>query len=375
MADIKNIGVALNMTYTYGRHVWYGISSYALKCCDWRIVFVPSERKIREEHVGNFHLDGLIAQMTHFVPGALQTFWKDIPLINVSSAVYTDMTTICSDNREVGAMAAKYLLKKGCGHFCFYGEPHYKFSQDRYNGYVEIIEKETGIIPEFLSKKKTDFPSLIANMPKPLGLFAASDTIATSAIQQLQKTGFDFSETAILGVDNETLLCQTCNPWLSSVEQNSQYIGYRAAAALHQILKNPNQQTIDHIKIPPLQIRERASTLLKPNSSTVDKIMDLISETYSSSELTIEGLAERVGMCRRTMERHLRSSIGKSLLEVIKNYRVNAAKRMLSGTDYPIGMIASECGFSGQTRFAVIFKELEGITPGQFRRKHRAWLT
>ncbi|NIN34840.1 MAG: substrate-binding domain-containing protein, partial [Gammaproteobacteria bacterium] len=76
----------------------------------------------------------------------------------------------------------------------------------------------------------------LLTLPKPIGLMACNDDRGEWAIEACKIAGLSVpDEIAIIGVDNDQLICDLCNPPLSSIVLNVEKAGYEAAALLDKM--------------------------------------------------------------------------------------------------------------------------------------------
>jgi AraC-like DNA-binding protein len=93
---------------------------------------------------------------------------------------------------------------------------------------------------------------------------------------------------------------------------------------------------------------------------------------YLNSELTLPGLAERIGIPAYQLSQVINESLGANFFDFINGYRVEEAKRLFkepSKSAYTILAIAEEAGFNSKSAFNASFKRLTGQTPSEFREK------
>ncbi len=73
----------------------------------------------------------------------------------------------------------------------------------------------------------------LAHLPKPVGIFAANDFMAAQVAAAASRVGLDIpGDIALVGVDNDELLCENTNPTLSSVRPDFRAAGEKAAELL-----------------------------------------------------------------------------------------------------------------------------------------------
>lgn len=104
--------------------------------------------------------------------------------------------------------------------------------------------------------------------------------------------------------------------------------------------------------------------------SALDVLM-LTDQVYVDSELSLASLAERLGLSTHQLSELLNARLGKGFSRYLRELRVGAAKKMLR--DEPSASVLSvglSVGFTAQSNFYEAFREIEGMTPGQFRKLH-----
>lgn len=93
---------------------------------------------------------------------------------------------------------------------------------------------------------------------------------------------------------------------------------------------------------------------------------------HTDPELSLGGLAGRLGVSPVVVSEYLKSQRNTSFYELLNHHRVQEFKRKLTDPDYQhlnlLGL-AYEAGFGSKATFNRAFKKVEGITPGEFRKK------
>jgi transcriptional regulator GlxA family with amidase domain len=83
--------------------------------------------------------------------------------------------------------------------------------------------------------------------------------------------------------------------------------------------------------------------------------------------LSVETLARQAGMSARNFSRVFRRDVGMTPAEYVETTRVDAARRMLEGTDLPLKRVAARCGFSGSDGMRRAFLRRVGVTANRYR--------
>lgn len=104
-------------------------------------------------------------------------------------------------------------------------------------------------------------------------------------------------------------------------------------------------------------------------SQLVHRAVDLMSTDLR--EINIDQLARKLGVNRSHFSVRFSSELGISPTQYLINLRMEAAKKMLADTDWPISRIAGEVGYADMFYFARVFKVRENLTPTQYRKLHR----
>lgn len=91
-------------------------------------------------------------------------------------------------------------------------------------------------------------------------------------------------------------------------------------------------------------------------------------QQHPESEWNVQKLCEQIHVSRSYLQRMYKKYFARSIFEELIDFRLHKAKKLLSGTDYPISKIADLCGYESYAHFAKQFKEKEGIPPSEYRK-------
>ena len=152
----------------------------------------------------------------------------------------------------------------------------------------------------------------LAGLPKPVGLFAGNDDVGRRVLEACQAARLAVpDEVAVLGVDNDELLCELCNPPLSSIAFSTEKAGFEAAAALEQMMsgKRPNRAEI--IVEPSTVIARQSSDVMAMEDHQVAMAVRFIRE-HAMDPIHVEDVLEAVPLSRRAMETRFRRVLGRS---------------------------------------------------------------
>jgi LacI family transcriptional regulator len=175
---------------------------------------------------------------------------------------------------------------------------------------------------------------------------------------------------AILGVDNDVLICELSDPPLSSIKQDSEIIGFEAAYLLDQIIKG-KKVPIKNIVGTPINVIIRQSTdICAVNDPNLVKALNFINEYAIKNHLNVDKVVNATHLSRRLLEKKFKQYIGSTIGDRINNIRINAICEKLINTDLPIEQIAFGMGFPSSTNFSAYFKKYTKVSPLTYRNLH-----
>lgn len=105
------------------------------------------------------------------------------------------------------------------------------------------------------------------------------------------------------------------------------------------------------------------------NDESVKKAQEFI-EKNIEEKLTVDDLAERVGVGRRSFERRFKKATNNSVLEYIQRVKVEAAKRSFETSRKNITEVMYDVGYTDTKAFRTTFKKITGLTPIEYRNKY-----
>jgi LacI family transcriptional regulator len=330
--------------------------------------------------------DGVIVALYDRQLGKSLVRYKSLPVVDVfdwhRQFAYPRVTP---DDRAVGAKAATYFIERRFTRLAFLGHPELRFSLERRDGFLEtaaasgvpvIVAPATCGSGEIWATSRRTAPhqallNWVSSLPKPVAVFCASDGWGAQLIEACHTLKISVpDDVAVLGADNDELLCQLGQPPMSSVDLCAERVGYRAARMLDALMNGDNAGPT-RVALPPGEVVERQSTnVLCVNDPDIATALRFI-HANAHRTLRIDDLCEHVVVPRRTLQRRFREAVGHGIMQEIMRCRLDRARRLLSETDLPIPEVARRSGFSSRERFWSIFHKREKCPPLEFRRLAR----
>lgn len=288
------------------------------------------------------------------------------------------------EHEAVGRMAARHLIDTGRKNFAMLGFNRAKLSERREAAFVKKIRDNNFKcivlrVPIAFGHPRTrvgdESLSLIRNFLKsiqtPGAVFCANDELARVLLEAAHDLGINVpDDIAILGADDDDLLCLTCTPTISSVRIPYHIAGAKAAKLLERRWSDPKKSPA-RVMIPPAEVMMRDSTrVVSGEDRLVEEVMRLMHQGFAAP-LRMEELAKAVGLSISTLERRFKNALATTPLQELRRLRLHEARRLLAETNTPIGDVAGKCGFGSSTRFCIAFREDTGGTPSDYRRIHK----
>jgi LacI family transcriptional regulator len=210
-----------------------------------------------------------------------------------------------------------------------------------------------------------------------VGLFACNDVWGCQLSEACRQSEVAVpEEVAILGVDNDDLLCELARPSLSSVAVPGEAIGFEAAALLDRMLRRGRGEARPGTRKPPLLlpprqvVTRRSSDILAVDDPYVAEALGVI-RRRSGRATSVDDVVDLVPLSRRSLERRFRNCLGRGVWEEIRRVQVERAKELLAGTELPMSAVAAAAGFSESKQLSVVFRQETRMTPTAFRRQTR----
>lgn len=374
-----HIPLFLNIREHWGRSIARGIVRTLRDVVEW-IPFVGEQMILPERGIlrnPNCLWAGVIGQFYAPHHAFLHELTEaGIPVVNVSAVPPpSGVGWIHCDDVACGRMAAHHFLERNFRHFAYFGMPGSNFSQQREKGFLEELNRTpwgpVRTVGDSGSPPADSFQYLVndlQNLPKPCAIFCANDVRARHCLQATEAAGITVpEECAILGVDDDDLHCNMARVPISSVQPDWERIGRRAVETLLDLKNEPNKNPVKEA-VPPHAINvRRSSHFFATEDALVAKAMQQIQATLDG-KLSTESLAAKLGVSRRTLERHFTRETNRSIHDTLLEARLQRAYNLVLESNLPIGEIATSTGFSKHSQFNAFFKKRFATTPRSLRR-------
>lgn len=304
----------------------------------------------------------------------------NIPAVVVpyTREIFPKVINVNADHIGVGEMAARHFLERHHRHFAYIGFEGWWWSLKRKEGFQRTLQQAGYEIHGYESlidnrqKWSDELPQVadwIRSLPKPIAVMGCNDDRGELVIQACKIADVVVpDEVSVIGVDNDQLVCDLCDPPLSSISLSLEKSGYEAAKLLDQLMAK-KLETPNNIYIVPTQVATRRSTdTLAIDDKEVAAAVRFIQNNIKKN-LCVSDVVDNIALSRRVLEKHFRKSLNRSIHSEIKHNRIKLMEQLLCDTNMSIMEIAHELNYDDVTHFSRYFRKEKGLSPNKYRKK------
>lgn len=366
----------------FDRKLMRGIMKYSKENGPWLFYRMKPQiysGKDREEQVikwaKKWNADAIIGRWNESKSSLLEELNIPVVLQNnrMRSSIYSNLT---GDYEETGKMAAEYFRKKFFINYAYYGVKDIIWSEERYIGFKSEVSKGKANFFEYkeepnIEEDRGKIIEWLKQLPKGTALFCCDDAHALFITETCRMTGINVpDDIAILGVDDDDLLCEISDPPISSIQLDVEEGGYQACRQLHQRLLSKSAKPFN-ISIKPTGIRERLSTsTFNISDSHILNIIKFIGDNYTN-DISISDILNIVPLSRRSVEIRFKKATGQTIYQYLITTRIEHMAYQLTTTDRSPSELAYEVGFRDLTNIFRTFKKYKGCTVSEYRRRFK----
>ncbi len=378
--------VMFDISSAYGRGILRGVTKYSRLYGPWVFIrtlppYLTLKQGYLNQRLLSHDIDGIIGPFAspkearelipRGIPGVL-SFYNEM-----SESGYS---TIVGDYKSLGVIAAEYFLSRGFRRFAYCGFEDRFWSRFTGDSFISEISKKGFEFyryecPKY--KKKTlwfdecqEIAKWLSNLPKPIAVMACNDDRAQNILEACKVARLHVpEEVAVLGSDNDDLICDLSTPSLSSVPYNYEKAGFEAAKLLDELMKNKNKDKQKNIIIRPMAVVTRQSTdIMAIEDKEVSMAMRYIRQ-HAKEKFQVENVVEAVSISRRELYNRFQRILNRSVHDEIIRVRVAEIANMLVETNLTISQIAVVLGETSDKHIARIFRSYMGMSPIEYRKK------
>ena len=369
--DITNVLLSLGWYYP---EIHRGVARFA-RDQDWHVT-----ADFDDPIPAHWQGDGVIALL-----GARHNHWPQlrrlrVPVVDLAeSRPNIRLPRVTMDNFAIGRMAAEHFLESGYRHFAACRRWELGVSRRRCDAFQLTVnsdghdcelmswQRERGDQVDTRQKRHRWLMKRLSKLKKPVALFAVRDVDAVEVIEACAAAGISVpDEVAVLGVDNNEMICDCLRVPLSSIDPNLEEVGYQGAALLSCLLSG-KRPPLNPIYIAPIGIvRRRSSDGLAVEHSAVAAALRFIHD-HAHEPIRMVDVTAHVEISRSGLEKAFREHFVRAPMEELRRVRLQRAMSMLRETDLTVTEVAEQAGFQTAHSLCRNFRQHLRITPGNYR--------
>ena len=379
MQSRRSVALLIETSNAYARGVLEGIAGYVNQHQAWSI-FLPEQERIAPppKWLRNWKGDGIIARIETAEVAELVSH-KRLPTVDVSAARRIEkIPWVETDDAAIAKRAASHLLDRGFRSLGFVGDPGFNWSVWREQAFTEAVRASGCECLVYRSMSRLDrryswdsekrkLANWLCSLPTPIGLMACYDIKAQQVLDVCREVDLAVPEqVAVIGADNDQLLCKLSDPPLSSVIPDACRAGYEAAKLLDRMMMGENVGCHGTL-IEPLGIATRQSTdVLAIDDVDVSAALSFIRQ-HALSGINVSDVMKQSALSRRVLEGRFLKILGRTPHQEITRQKISRVKVLLSATKLPLREVAERTGYEHTEYLTVAFKRETKMTPTQYR--------
>ena len=386
----RKILVAIPTNGPDGRLRVAGVLKYANTRTNWDLRIVSSRTAFNDDEVHELlggGLDGCI--LAAYTPAVDEILKRRIPTILALENMHQQIgkrpncLSVLMDNHEIGRIAAEHF--KSLGRFAAYAfipaPPKIPWSLERKAAFFDNADKRS----EFFEYPESDFEMVnmtgeagiqvrteelvefLRRLPRPAAVFAANDHLAIQVIKACREARMKIpTSLAVIGCDNDELLCQGERPALTSILPGFENAGFAAARALDALIRGKPHGSRE-LRIHGAVIVPRASTAaLTPAVAVVSAAMDYIN-AHALEGISTADVMSHLRVSRSLLNLRFRQLRNESVMDAILSIRLAAVRERIEHTDKTFISIGAECGFRNPDYLKRLFRNRFGTSMRKWR--------
>jgi len=305
-----------------------------------------------------------------------------VPVVNVSaSGLAPEHPAIISDSLGIARLAAEHLMERGLRTFGYCGDARFPWSAQHGENFRQVLKASgfhchvypaaKGDAKNWL-KEQQKMGEWLKSLPKPVGIMTCYDIRGQQLLDVCRQLRLEVpDQVAVIGQHNDEVLCDLCDPPLSSVIPGARDAGQHAAAALDALMMGKALSRRVHW-MSPIGVATRQSTdFVAVEDERLKQVARFIRDHFDE-KLSIDDIVQMSGMSRTLLERRFRACFGVSPYERILSLRIAKAEHLLGSTNLSIAEISDRLGFSSPEHFHSTFRKRKQITPGAMRKRAKS---
>ncbi len=381
----RSVALLIETSNGYCRGLLEGIIEFARHRADWSIHLNEQERGATPpEWLWSWQGDGIIARIeTDQIGRRLKEL--TIPIVDLSAARHLiGIPWADTEDRAIVRLAVEHFQEREFTNIAYCGDPGFAWSNSRRDHFQSLTQKlrchffEHQVTHRYdagyqLDHVKRDIANWLQQLPRPIAIMACYDFLAQQILDVCRSLQISVpEEVAVLGVDDDHLLCELSEPTLSSVIPDTRRTGYEAAELLERMMNREHVDVHRPLITQPLGVHQRQSTdTIAIDDPDVARTLSYIRRN-ACLNIRVADVLTQTGLSRRALEHRFVQLVGHTPHEEIHRVRMERIKTLLAETDASVHEISRRAGFEYPEYMAGAFKRSIGLSPTEYREQMKS---
>jgi len=272
----REVAIIIEPARPYDRRIIRGVAAFVEENRREWSLYVEEDPIARLPDLRGWGGDGILANFDD--RRIAQAVYKvNVPAVGVGGGYgYYDEQSgipyVKTDNQAIAELAAEHLLDLGFQRFAFCGEPANKvngWARERALAFRQAIEREGYTCDTYIGRyaaaqrwreSQEGLQRWLQTLKTPVAIMACHDGRARHLLQACRQVELRVPEDiAVVGVDNDDVMCELTRPPLTSIEQGTRRIGYEAARLLDLLMEGRSPPET-FTTVPPEELVPRQSS-------------------------------------------------------------------------------------------------------------------
>ena len=380
------IGAMVERTRAYGRELCRGIAQYAQEKGNWQLTLLNGNNLNDRQLMRQF--DGFICRFLD--PRLARRFTRlNRPVVDVfCDRPLPGVAAVDADHVGIGRAAASHLIEHHFTRFAFCGHNGCAYSDGRLRGFSEVLSQHgfdclryehPGLHYDFDRDKVFDDPiwdegdadelrDWLKSLPKPVAVFASHDFRGYQIIQTCRQAGIAVPrDVAVIGVDDDPVLCLFSTPTITSVDPDAAAIGRLAAQTLDELIRRGvTRSDLQPRSSPCRGVTQRASTDVFPIKPEWMGDALLFIRHHVADGISSADVCRHVGRSHTLVSANFKKLLNATIQTEIIRVQLQEAQRLLHAGLQP-AKVSALAGFRSLTYFSTSFSKSFGMPPSACR--------
>ena len=381
----RSVALLIETSNGYCRGLLEGITAFARTRGNWSIHLNEQERGARPPAwLSDWNGDGIIARVETDQIG-LRLKKLRVPIVDLSAARHLPgIPWADTQDRAISRLAVEHFRDRGFTNLAYCGDPGFAWSNSRRDYFCQEVASancqfyECQLTHRYDPSYKWDrvrksLAAWLDTIPRPAGIMACNDYQGQLILDVCRSNNIAVpEEIAVLGVDNDELICKLCQPQLSSVIPDTYRTGFEAAELLERMMNHEQIDSDARLITQPLGVRQRESSdTIAIGDKEIAQALIYI-RRHAHENIRIADVLRQCSISRRALEHRFLNLVGHTPHEEINRVRMQKIKQLLEETDDLMADIAKRTGFEHPEYMTAAFRRNVGMTPSEYRAQRRS---